>query len=163
MRKIKAEQLTLESFKDFGSYANLLEPSGPKIGEAPIEFYRDMLIQTFESFGTISYSTCVVNPRPFIITVTEIHYKTGEAMLPLNGDVIMHFGPASKEPEYDKFRAFYVPAGTLIISRPGVWHHGPYVLGDKPVHHLVALPEATYLKDGYLIELTGNDRIEIEK
>jgi len=163
MKKIKAEKLSLETFKDFGTYADFLEPSGPRLGDAPCEFYRDMLIQTFETSGSIAYSVCKVGQRPLIIAETENHFNTGEAMLPLDGDVIMHVGPASKAPDYEKYRAFHVPKGTLIIFRPGVWHHAPFVTGDKPVNLLVGLPEMTYAKDCYVIELKGEDRIEIEK
>jgi ureidoglycolate lyase len=162
MRKIKVEQLTVEAFKDFGAYANLLEPSGPKIGAPPIDFYRDMLIQTFDITGSISYSICAIGPRPFYITETENHYCTGEAAMPMDGDVIMHFGLASKVPCYDNYRAFYVPKGTMVIIRPGVWHHAPYVLENKLVHMLAALPEMTYVKDCYVIELKKENRIEIE-
>jgi hypothetical protein len=51
----------------------------------------------------------------------------------------------------------------MMIFRPGVWHHGPFVLENKSVHFLVALPEMTYAKDCYVINLTGEDRIEIER
>ena len=67
MKKIKAEKLSLEAFKDFGTYADFLEPSGPKIGAMPCEFYRDMLIQTFDTMGSIAYSVCRVGPRPLVI------------------------------------------------------------------------------------------------
>jgi len=162
MRKIKVEQLTAEAFKDFGSYANFLEPSGPKIGAPPVEFYRDMLIQSFDITGSISYSVCTIRPRPFYINETENHYCSGEAMMPMDGNVVMHFSPASKEPCYDNFRVFYVPKGTMVIMRPGVWHHAPYVLESKPVNLLVGLPEMTYIKDCYAFELEEENRIEIE-
>ena len=50
----------------------------------------------------------------------------------------------------------------MVIMRPGVWHHAPYVLESKPVNLLVGLPEMTYIKDCYAIELEEENRIEIE-
>lgn len=43
MKKIKVEKLTLEAYKPFGTFANLINPSDEKLGVAPVEFYRDQL------------------------------------------------------------------------------------------------------------------------
>jgi hypothetical protein len=39
MYKVKINELTLESFRKFGSFANMLNPDVPKIGAAPVEFF----------------------------------------------------------------------------------------------------------------------------
>ena len=45
MKKVKVEELTLEAFLPFGSYANLIDPDAEKLGALPIEFFRDMVVQ----------------------------------------------------------------------------------------------------------------------
>ena len=49
------KQLTCEAFKTYGSFANMLEPKGPKLGKDSVEFFRDMGIlslgQTFGDFA----------------------------------------------------------------------------------------------------------------
>lgn len=49
------KQLTCEAFKTYGSFANMLEPKGPKLGKGSVKFFRDMGIlslgQTFGDFA----------------------------------------------------------------------------------------------------------------
>ncbi len=47
MRKIKAQPLMPETFNRFGSYVNMLEPSGDYIGEKPVLFYHDSVTMPF--------------------------------------------------------------------------------------------------------------------
>lgn len=164
MRTVKIEELTVEKFLPFGTYANYLNPGTEKIGAAPIEFFRDMVQQPLNT-TIASFSTCRVEKRDLVIDVIECHSTTGEVALPLDNDVFIHVGPATPPGSplpLDKFRVFRVPQGTLVSLRPGVWHHGAFTANDDPVNVLIVLPERTYANDCTVVELPAADRIKIE-
>jgi ureidoglycolate lyase len=55
-----------------------------------------------------------------------------------------------------------VPRGTLVVLRPGTWHHAPFAIDDKPANVLIVLPERTYANDAVVVELEPAERIRIE-
>lgn len=142
--------LTVESFAAFGFYADMLHANGEKLGAPPVEFFRDMVQQDLGQHNRVSYSTCRCAPRDPVVCILECHSRTAEVMLPLDNDMLLHVAPATAggcPPELDKLRVFRVPQGTLVVLRPGTWHHGPFALNDRPVNILIALPERTYAND----------------
>ena len=137
MRTVKVEKLNVEKFLPFGFYANLINPDAEKIGCPPIEFFRDMVQLDLGGISIASFSTCRVEKRDMVIDVTECHTLTGEGILPIDNDVLIHVGPATPDGDplpLDKFRVFLVPKGTMVCLRPGVWHHGPITVNDKPAN-----------------------------
>lgn len=163
MIKLKIEELTVEKFLPYGYYANCINPDAEKIGAEPIEFYRDMLRQNLGNHSQVSFSVCRVEKRDPVIDVIEYHSQTGEGILPLDGDVLIHVAPATPNSvlPLDKFRVFYIPQGTMVVLRPGVWHHAPFTPNNKPANILIILPERTYANDCTAVELENTDRINI--
>jgi len=164
MRTVRVEKLSADEFLPFGVYANYLNPRAEKIGAAPIEFFRDMAQQTLGEASNVSFSTCLVKQRPLIIDVTEYHSKTGEGILPLDNDVLMHVAPATPadgQAPLDKIRVFSVPQGTLVVLRPGVWHHAPFTVNSTPTNVLIVLPERTYANDCVVVNLAEENQIKI--
>ena len=162
MKTVIVQELNLEKFAVYGTYADMLAPKGPHIGQQPIEFYRDMC--TVNSPGEAGgLSITKVYPRSFEINVAEYHDNCGEAIMPLNGDVLIHVAPATgtSDVPYDDFEVFRVPQGTMVVLYPGVWHHGPFCLGTKPVSTLVVLPVRTYVKDCKVIPFAEERKIRI--
>ena len=162
MRTVQPEPLTLEAFAPFGSYSSLTEPSGPRLGAPPIEFYRDAV--QLELMGrNPSFSSCRVEQRDFVIDVLEYHSQTGEGVLPLDADVLLHLAPASvgDAPDLAALRVFRVSRGTFVAIRPGIWHHGPFAL-EGVAHVLIVLPERTYKNDCIVVPLEPNQRVRIE-
>jgi ureidoglycolate lyase len=149
MKEITARPLSMEAFAKFGSYANMLNPSAPKLGAEPIEFYRDMVQSQLGLSPVASFGVCRVVKRPFVMDVSEYHNGCCEAVLPLDGDILMHVAPAVPEGEFpfEQAEVFLVPKGTLCCLRPGVWHHAPYAVRTEVVNCLVVLPERTYRND----------------
>jgi ureidoglycolate lyase len=98
-----------------------------------------------------------------VIDLTEYHSSTGEGVLPLDADVLIHVAPATPNGivPLEKFRVFRVPKGTLVILRPGVWHHAPFSLHGV-ANVLIVLPERTYANDCTVVELPISDQIRIE-
>lgn len=164
MRTLKVEKLDVEKFLPFGFYGNLINPDADKLGARPIEFFRDMVQQDLCCASKVSFSTCRVEKRDFVIDVSEYHTCTGEGILPLDNDILIHVGPAAARDSgvpLDKIRVFKIPKGTMVVIRPGVWHHAPFTLKDSPANVLIVLPERTYANDCRVFKLAKGDRIRI--
>ncbi|MCD6289797.1 MAG: ureidoglycolate lyase [Anaerolineae bacterium] len=165
MRTVEVSELSVEAFLPFGFYADMLNPQHEKIGAPPIEFFRDMVQQDLGGAPVVSFSNCRVEPRALVIDTLEYHTATGEGILPLDGDVLLQVGPATPPEEnvpLDRIKVFRIPKGTMVVLRPGVWHHAPFAVGDTPVNVLIVLPERTYANDCDVVELVEEDRIRIE-
>ena len=53
--------------------------------------------------------------------------------LPLDNDILLQVAPATGNNDplpLDKMRVFFVPKGTAITIKPGVWHWGPFTPND---------------------------------
>ena len=155
MKELTVKQLSREGFLHLGTYADMINPEGPHLGKEPCCFYRDMALLPLGQSTSAGFSITRVSPRPFVIDELEYHTNTGEVILPLDGDILVQAAPASGNgilPAED-ISVFFVPKGTLVMLRPGVWHAGPFAAGDSPVNILVALPERTYANDCTVIKL----------
>ena len=110
-KKVGIKQLTGEAFKIYGSFANMLEPKGPKLGKGTVEFYRDMAVLSLGQTNEASFSVTRVQKRDNIINAMECHTYTGEACMPLDGDILVHVAPASpKRPfRWIKLKFFAFP------------------------------------------------------
>lgn len=163
MKEIAYKKLSLEGFAVFGTYANMINPSAPKLGAEPIEFFRDMVQSQLGTVPVASFGVCRVVKRPFVMDVSEYHDTCCEVVLPLDGDVLMHVAPAVPEKEFpfDSAEVFLVPRGTICCLRPGVWHHAPYAVGATVVNCLVALPERTYMNDCKVYQFPEDRRMKI--
>ena len=148
MKEIKVETLSREAFYEYGSYSDLLHPEGVYLGDIPARFYRDRVTANYDPASLVAFGVNEIYPREKnALEKTEHHFNTCEVLMPMDGDIIIHVGPARKEPVYSEFRAFLIPKGTLVCLRPGVFHGGPYTAGREIVHVLLALPELMYKKD----------------
>ena len=104
----------------------MLNPVSEMLGAPPIEFFPDMIQQALGNCQAVSYSNCRIGPRDPVINVVECHSSTAEMLMPLDADVLMWFAPASVPDAGfpgEKVRAFLVPKGTMVVIKPGTWHH----------------------------------------
>jgi ureidoglycolate lyase len=166
MRSEKIKELTPERFAGYGSYCNMINPqTEKKIGDEPIEFFRDMVKLDLGCRTTASFSTCRVCKRPAVVDVTEFHNNTGEGILPLDTDVLIHVAPATPvgDVPYDKIEIFRVPRGTFVSLNAGVWHHAPFAHNADVANVLIVLPERTYAIDCEVTEITENKLVKIEQ
>lgn len=163
MRSIEVKELDREAFQPYGSYANLIDPDTVKIGEAPIEFFRDMVLLDLGSANQASFSVCRVENRDPVVDVTEYHNGCGEGILPLDGDVLIHVAPATPNDgmPFETIEAFRIPKGTMVSLRPGVWHHAPFAHGCEAANVMIVLPERTYARDCTVVEIPGEERTAI--
>lgn len=165
MKTVKAQELTLEAFSRYGAFADLVNPKGDITGTpgSVIEFYRDMAVVTAPGEVT-GISVTKVARRPVVAVKAEIHDLCCEAIVPLNGDVLIHVAPATPHGvvPYDRFEAFRVAQGTLVVLRPGVWHHAPFAIDQDSVSVMVMLPERTYAKDCEVAIFPDQEQFEIK-
>lgn len=164
MRKIAIKEMTVENFKVYGSFSTMINPATPRLGPEPIEFYRDMEQLSLGQANIASFSVTRVAKRPFEIAKLEFHNNSGEGILPLDGDVLIHVALATRNGEVplDRIEVFRVPKGTLVILQPGVWHHAPFSQFSDHVNVLVVLPERTYAKDCIVYVIPEEDQLAIE-
>jgi ureidoglycolate lyase len=164
MKQISVKELTDTNFKIYGSFSNLLNPDVPKLGPGLVEFYRDMERVNLGQSSVASFSVVHVVNRPKIIQKLEYHNYCGEALLPIDGNALIHVAPATRNgevPRSDQIEVFRVPRGTLVTIRPGVWHHAPFASGCDVLNALVVLPERTYAIDCYVVVLSEEECLEI--
>ena len=167
MPSVEVEELSLEAFRPFGNYVNLLNPDTEVIGTPPVEFYRDMAVLPISNPQSLpSFSVCRVEKRPLTIDVTEMHSFAAEGNLPLDADAIIHVAPATPNGilPLGRFRVFRIPKGTFFTVNAGVWHHAPFLYDKfaRVLNLLVVLPERTYANDCTVVKLKKNEAIRIK-
>jgi len=143
MQTMRVEELEFEGFLPFGYYVQLIDPDAEKFGAPPREFFRDMLQLNLGPSMMASFSVCRVKKRAPSIEALEYHAFTGEGILPLDKDSIISVGPASRPDTFpgEKIKAFRIPQGTMVVLRPGIWHHAPFTANDALANVLIILPE----------------------
>lgn len=162
MREIKVKELTPESFDVYGTFTNMINPTAPKIGGEPIEFFRDMALLNLGQ-GIASFSTCRVLKRPLVVETTEMHRSSGEGNLPLDSDILIHVGLPTPNGDIpvDRIECFRVPKGTFVSIKRGVWHHAPFALNSACANVVIVLPERTYADDCFVYEIPEDKQIRI--
>lgn len=155
MAKLKVKRLTLEGFLPYGTFASLTPPAAkPLVHNDPIKFWPDcggVLNAGMTSVNNLAFGICQVGWRELSIDVVEFHNLASEVILPIDGDICLHLvAPTTSDyaPNADDFEVFFVPKGTIIILKPGVWHHAPYVTYPEAiVNTMITLPQRTYKID----------------
>lgn len=161
MRTIKAEKISIEGFAPFGSYCEMMNPSGlPLCGEFH-KFYPDRVTGTM--VGTMAFSPIVVKKNEMEIKQVEYHTSTWEGIMPINDDMIIHVSPASGNyPVVDETKAFIVPKGTMVKINAAIWHLAPLPANEEYLNAMIILPECTYARDCPVIDLKEEDCFKIE-
>lgn len=163
MRTIHAVPITNENFRPYGSFYNMLSPEGNCFPGAESVFYPDPVTLSVSGREQIAFSALTVKkPEKMMITKAEYHNWTGEGILFLDDDAIMHVAPPSnKTITPEKTEAFLIPKGTLVKLNTGVWHLSPYPVHNDILHLMIIMPERVYANDCYVCEFPEKDHIEI--
>jgi len=164
MRTVKIETLSLEAYKTYGNYANMINPSDEKIGDGQIEFFRDQIQLYVAPNSMLSYSCCRVEKRSLVLDAMEYHADCYEMVLPLDNDILLLVAAAGSEkiPPLNKVRGFYVPKGTAISIKPGVWHGCPFSANENVANILINLPERNYANDCNVVAIAKEKQLQIE-
>ncbi|MDD4796276.1 MAG: ureidoglycolate lyase [Eubacteriales bacterium] len=159
MRSIKAQPLTRDAFRKYGDFCNLLL-------DGPGGFTPDMIETNMgRPYQGASFAICRTLPaEQMVVRAAEYHTWTGEGIIPLDGDVVIHVGkavsPRAKCPIED-MEAFYIPKGTMVTLNPGVWHMAPFSV-NCPVNNVIVLPRRTYANDCEFYFFTDEEKFAIE-
>jgi len=160
---LKIETLSRDGFAPFGSYLDP-EDCGPPRRAGALEFHPDTFIMRFPTSNVLSACSLTVKPRPMVVDVTETHLETEEIIGGFGAELAFHVGLSRQgeplEPDMSTFRIFRLPAGWYARFKRGVYHHGPFVTGEKPAHGLVLLPPVTYSADCIVVKLDQPIAIE---
>ncbi len=158
MRKIKAKELTNDSFKEFGSFYNLLNPQGYNLGD----FFPDHLEVSNNSNMAHGFSSLIVYKKEnMIVDTVEYHNTTAEVLLPLDSDIVIHVAPPNNKKVVELTQAFIVPKGTIVKLNVGVTHLCPFSIEHDLAHVMVALPQRTYENDCEIVKLLNDEQFEI--
>jgi ureidoglycolate lyase len=164
MRTVQPQELRIETFLPYGTYAQQIDPDTAVIGAPPVEFYRDMVQLNLGGHSIASLSTCRVENRDLVINVSEYHSSVGEVILPLDNDILIHVAeatPPGASVPIDGIEVFRIPRGTAVSLRPGIWHHAPFTVNGDPANVLIVLPERTYANDCIVVELAPEEQVRI--
>jgi ureidoglycolate lyase len=164
MKTVQIQELSIETFLPYGTYVQHIDPNTTKMGAPPVEFYRDMVQLNLGGHSIASLSTCRVEKRDLVIGFSEHHSSSGEAILPLDNDILIHVAPATSPRTgvpVDDIQVFYVPKGTAVCLRPGTWHGAPFTANDEPANVLIVLPERAYANDFVAVRHEAEDQIQI--
>lgn len=158
MRCIKAKEITAENFGLYGTFTDLLNPQGTSLGD----FYPDRLLEPAKSSVPLAFSPLIVRkPEQMRVDTVEYHNYTGEILLPLDTDVVIHVAPPSTVLVPEKTEAFIVRKGTIVRFNAGVYHYCPYSIEKDEGRVLIVLPERTYMNDCVLFKYEEKDCMEI--
>lgn len=159
MRTIYANPLTVEAFREYGSFYSILEPTGHHMGT----FYHDHVLYPVSGNAPIAFSAYVVEKQPMIIREAEYHNDTSEVILPLDGDIITYVAAPSAQLQPEDTVAFRIPKGTVVRLNAGVWHKDSFAVDCDQVHTLIVLPERTYKRDCVIVPYGEENWIEIKE
>ena len=75
MRTIKVKPLTAENFKHYGTFASMLNPEGPSLGD----FYNDQVEFPVSGNLPIAFSP-LISRKPEKMIITTVEYHTAAAL-----------------------------------------------------------------------------------
>jgi ureidoglycolate lyase len=164
MKAIKVQQLKFESFRQYGTFQNLLDNEALAEGSVNKKgFFADLILLNFGTTTLPTVSVCHVKKEERnIITFVEAHKYTCEGLLPLDVDVIIFVGKVVRgELAVDTIEAFQVPRGTFVKMEPLILHGKQFVTESKEAHCLCLLPQRTYNNDMMIKRLEDSEKVEI--
>ncbi len=163
MRKIHIEPLTKEAFAPYGQFYPLESPEGYPLAGAIHKFFPDRIV-AYQPHNVGFSPLLVKKPAEMKITQVEYHTHSGELILPLNDDVVLHVAePSAGKPIPDHTRAFLVPKHTLVKINACIWHLCPLPVNVDELAALIILPECTYINDCTVVDLSEDEQFLIEQ
>ena len=164
MKEIKVKELTLENFKPFGSFSQMVNPTARGNGIGGMSFHADLEVLEMGSAHAAAFSTTRVTDaiKPVVLAL-ERHSHCGEGIMSLDHDMLVYFAPAGADLTHaiEELSAFLVPPGVMLTIRPGVWHCMPFTVDTEVVNVLNVLPERTYANDCEMHILKEEERVAI--
>lgn len=165
MKTIVAQPLTVQNFKKYGCFQNLLDDASlAESSVVPVGFFADVMTLDFGRGNPPAVSVCIAGRQPdMVVDFMEAHQHTCEGLLPLDGDVVIFVGAMTWEPpRSDGLEAFLVPKGTFVKTYPLILHGKQFALGQDEVRVLCLLPQRTFYNDMVTVPLADGERVRIQ-
>ncbi len=160
MRQIKAQPLTREAFRKYGTFQNLLDDADmAKASFNPAGFFPDLIDLNFGTTTIPSVCCCSVTKREKnVIAFMEFHQYTCEGLLAIDADVIIYCGaPRRGVMHSEDLEAFILPKGTMLKYNPMVIHGGQFPINTDAAHLLCLLPQRTFYNDCVVKRIENED------
>lgn len=151
LRAIRAEPLTAEGFRPFGSVIERPVAAADATGPGWSWWAQASTLPADDRPVAIGYLALEPAPRRF--DWAERHARAAEVIVPLDGECVVYVALPAPRPE--GLRAFRVAAGAGVVLDPGVWHGAPLAL-DHPVAAMVLLPRGTGAQDTVVARFEDN-------
>ena len=165
--KLKVQELTAESFKDFGQVSIVPPAVKPEHSCEEYDWWPDVMV--FDSIkGQFGVGFSRIKKTPLIQTRSERHMETPECLIAVGGDMYIIVGPPDypeepeRLPDFSRFAAFKVKAGEAILMKPGVWHYACIPLKKEMYMYCIFATE-TGEKDCYIVDFPEGKKLEIEE
>lgn len=146
---LKAMPLTKEDFAPYGRYFIISE--GDTSG-ASMDYIADVTSVVLND-PVSGIGVLYADRQEPVITQMELHRNTDEGWIVLDGPCVSSFGTPCDDPNESHYKAFYIPAGTVLSLGIGVWHYAPLPCGDKRTTVLAILLPNTPEKDIEVVPL----------
>jgi ureidoglycolate lyase len=162
MHQLKAKPLTVEGFRKYGVFQNLLDnESLAQNSIRKMGFFPDLITLNFGRDTLPSVCLCNVKKQEkMVVGFLEAHGKTCEGLLPIDADVIIYVGiPARSVDSWSvtDCEAFIVPKGTFVKFEPLILHGTQYPVSADEAHILCMLPERTFNNDMIAKRIENDD------
>ena len=160
--KIKVIELSKQAYKQIGDF--VCQPTHtPTIQEDIVKYWAHLA--NFEIDGTIDVGWVTMRKRPWEITQLERHFKTVEAVIPLDDVMVLpvaigrDFGDYQALPKPEDICGFYLRPGQMVTYLPGAWHFGGFPLTKDEASFIVLCRRGTADEDVAMCPIAGVEKI----
>lgn len=157
-KKLVVEELTQESFKDFGVIISA-ENKAPNAEDDNFGWWEGLA--GFTGIADVSINVLRAKKREFKVDKLEYHKETPEAVIPIGGKAaVLVVAPAGVLDE-GKIKAFYLDGSKSVLLDNGVRHFIPYPI-DGDADCVVVFKGSTGANDLIMEQLSDTYEI-VEK
>jgi ureidoglycolate lyase len=151
---VPVERLDAAAFEPFGRVIRRPERSHDAQGPGWRWWAETLTLDGDERPWGVGYLD--LEPSAAMFDWAERHLRTLEAIVPIDGDVLVYVAPAGRSeepgalPPLEAFRVFRVTRGSGVVLDRGVWHGAPLADGG-PARAIVLILEGTGRDDVDLV------------
>lgn len=146
-------EITKDDFAPFGEILTMENPPAVNI-ENEFDWHITAESIRLNKFCCTGLLNC--RSREKEVVKMECHKKTSEILIPLNGNSILAVAHAQDSLAGNEgIKAFRLPAGKIIVMKPGTWHWIPFPEGSNDVQILVLFRDRTGDDDLNIKDLAG--------
>jgi ureidoglycolate hydrolase len=161
--KIKVVELSKEAYLPIGQLVTFPTQT-PTIQDEVVRYWAHLA--NFEINGTIDVGWVTMRRRPLLLAQLERHFKTVEAVIPVDDTMILPVaigrdpGDYNACPKPEDVRGFYLRPGQMVTYKPGAWHFGGFPLNKPEASFIVFCRKGTADEDVAMQPIAGDVQVE---